>query len=66
MKQKNVLVTIAIVLATLISSCSEDDFQETTGMCQMIIDTNPDKAATNIPLKQVITVTFNEEMNPSI
>ncbi|WP_445720542.1 Ig-like domain-containing protein [Flavobacterium sp.] len=32
----------------------------------MIIDTNPDKAATNIPLNQVITVTFNEEMNPSI
>ncbi|WP_445717889.1 Ig-like domain-containing protein [Flavobacterium sp.] len=35
-------------------------------MCPMIIDTNPDKAATNIPLNQVITVTFNEEMNPSI
>jgi hypothetical protein len=66
MKQKNFLVTIAIVLATLIICCAEDDFQETAGMCPMIIDKNPDKAATNIPLNQVITVTFNEEMNPSI
>ena len=65
MKQKNFLVTIAIVLATLIIGCAEDDFQETAGMCPMIIDTNPDNAATNVPLNQVITVTFNEEMNPS-
>ena len=65
MKQKNFLVTIAIVLATLISGCAEDDFQETAGLCPMVIDTNPDNAATNVPLNQVITVTFNEEMNPS-
>ena len=65
MKQKNFLVTIAIVLATLISGCAEDDFQETAGICPMVIDTNPDNAATNVPLNQVITVTFNEEMNPS-
>lgn len=38
MKQKNFLVTIAIVLATLIIGCAEDDFQETAGMCPMIID----------------------------
>ena len=66
MKQKNFLVSIAIGLATLIIGCAEDDFQETAGMCPMIIDTNPDNAATNVPLNQVITVTFNEEMNPSI
>jgi hypothetical protein len=65
MKQKNFLVTIAIVLATLISGCAEDDFQETAGICPLVIDTNPDNAATNVPLNQVITVTFNEEMNPS-
>ena len=42
MKQKNFLVTIAIVLATLIICCAEDDFQETAGMCPMIIDKKPD------------------------
>ncbi len=65
MKQKNFLVTIAIVLATLITGCAEDNFQETTGLCPMVIDTNPDNSTTNVPLNQAITVTFNEEMNPS-
>lgn len=65
MKQKNFLVTIAIVLATLITGCAEDDFQKTTGLCPMVIDTNPDNSTTNVPLNQAITVTFNEEMNPS-
>ena len=65
MKQKNFLVTIAIVLATLIIGCADDNFQETVGVCPMVVATNPANLATNVPLNQVITVTFNEEMNPS-
>ena len=65
MKYKNFLVTIAIALATLVTGCAEDDFQETAGLCPTIIDVTPDNADTNVPLNQVITVTFNEEMNPS-
>jgi len=65
MKHKNFLVTMAIALATLVTGCAEDDFQETAGLCPTIIDTNPDNSATNVPLNQVITVTFNEEMNPT-
>lgn len=65
MKQKNFLVTIAIALATLITGCAEDDFQEAAGLCPTVIATNPADAAVNVPLNQVITVTFNEEMNPS-
>ncbi|CAM3550288.1 hypothetical protein FSS13T_07960 [Flavobacterium saliperosum S13] len=65
MKQKNFLVTIAIVLATLITGCAKDDFQETAGLCPVVVTTNPTDAAVNVPLNQVITVTFNEEMNPS-
>lgn len=65
MKQKNFLVTIAIVLATLLSGCADDNFQEITGLCPLVIDTNPDNAAINVSLNQVITVTFNEEMNPT-
>ena len=65
MKQKNFLVTMAIVLVTLITSCAKDDFQETLGLCPTVIRTNPINSATNIPLNQVITVTFNEEIDPS-
>lgn len=63
MKQKNFLVTIAIVLATLLSGCADDNFQEITGVCPLVIDTNPDNAAINVSLNQVITVTFKPEFD---
>ena len=65
MKQRNLLLIITIVLITLISGCANDDFQETIGLCPTVIGTNPNDGATNVPLNQVITVTFNEEINPS-
>ena len=64
MKQLYILVTIAIVLVTPLIGCADDDFQENPGICPIIIDSNPSDTATNTPLNQTITVTFNEEMNP--
>jgi len=65
MKQIYILVTAALVVAVLLLGCANDDFQETSGLCPLVIDSNPSNSATNIPLNQVITVTFNEVMNPS-
>jgi hypothetical protein len=65
MKQIYILVTAALVVAVLLMGCANDDFQETSGLCPLVIDSNPSNSATNIPLNQVITVTFNEVMNPS-
>ncbi len=65
MKQNKLLVIIAIALFTLITGCANDDFQETTSLCPTVIATVPANGATNVPLNQVITVTFNEEMNAS-
>ena len=65
MKQKNVLLIITIAIITLVTSCSSDDFQETVGLCPTVTATNPTNLATNVPLNQAITVTFNEEINPS-
>jgi hypothetical protein len=65
MKQKNYLVTFAIALVTLLTGCAKDDFVETLGMCPKVTLTNPANSATDVPLNQVITVTFNEEMNAS-
>ncbi len=64
MKQKNLVVTIAIVLVTLITSCAKDDFQEILGLCPQVITTNPVKSALEIPLNQIITVKFNKPINP--
>src|SRR6478672_5679367 len=65
MRQKYLLATITIVLVALITGCATDDFQETSSSCPVVIATNPTDGATNVPLNQIITVTFNEEMNPS-
>lgn len=49
----------------MITSCANDDFTETVGLCPTVIATNPDNGATNVPLNQIITATFNEEIDPS-
>lgn len=47
------------------SGCAEDDFVEIDGVCPVVVSTVPVNGATNVPLDQVISVTFNEEMNPA-
>ena len=39
-------------------------FQEIDGVCPVVTNTSPLNGATNVPLDQLITVSFNEEMNP--
>ena len=65
MKLKKLLSTIMFVMVVLIVSCSKDDFQETTGICPTVTATSPQNGEINVPLSKVITVTFNEEMNPA-
>ncbi|WP_333667451.1 Ig-like domain-containing protein, partial [Flavobacterium sp.] len=65
MRQKNLLVALAIAMVTLITSCAKDDFQETVGVCPTVTATNPMDGATSVPLNQIITATFNEAMNPN-
>ena len=64
MKTKNLLLTFAILFIALISGCAKDDFEEINGVCPIVINTIPEPGATNVPLDQIITATFNEEMNP--
>jgi hypothetical protein len=64
MKTKNVLLTFAILFIALISGCAKDDFEEIDGVCPVVNLTSPVNGSTNVPLDQLITVTFNEEMNP--
>jgi Ice-binding-like/Bacterial Ig-like domain len=65
MKQKRLIITIVLSIVVLIIGCSKDDFNEIIGVCPVVESTNPSDGVTNVPLNQVITVTFNEEMNPS-
>lgn len=51
--------------AAIMTGCKKDDYVETTYLCPTVISTDPANAATSVPLRQVITATFNEEMDPA-
>ena len=63
MKTKNLLLTFAILIIALISGCAEDDFVETVGVCPVVSSTIPANGALGVPFNQIISVTFNEEIN---
>jgi hypothetical protein len=65
MKAKILLFTFAILCVALISGCANDDFQEVVGVCPIVESTTPLTNALNVPLDQIVTATFNEEMDPS-
>jgi hypothetical protein len=64
MKTKKLLSTIAILFIALISGCASDDFSEVAGVCPVVSATIPNNGAFGVPLNQIISVNFNEEMNP--
>ena len=65
MNTKKLLLTFAILIIALISGCAEDNFIETEGVCPIVSSTIPLNGALGVRLRQVISATFNEEMNPT-
>jgi hypothetical protein len=65
MKTKKLLSIIAILFIALISGCASDDFNEVVGVCPVVSSTVPTDGAFGVPLNQIVTVNFNEEMNPA-
>lgn len=65
MKAKILLFTFAILCVALITGCENDDFKEVVGVCPIVESTTPLSNALDVPLGQIITATFNEEMDPS-
>lgn len=53
----------ALSLIVLVGAC-EDENVEMIGVCPEVESTNPTNLATSVPLDQIITVTFNEAINP--
>jgi hypothetical protein len=64
MKTKKLLSTFAILFIALISGCASDDFNEVAGVCPVVTSTIPTNGAFGVPLNQIISINFNEEMNP--
>jgi hypothetical protein len=67
LKRKNLLLAAfaALSLATFMEGCKKNDFAQVDGVCPLVISTDPANGATSVALNKVISVTFNEEMNPA-
>jgi hypothetical protein len=65
MNTKNLFTTIAMAVVILISGCSKDDVQQTTGESPIVESVNPENGTLNVPLNKTISVNFNQEMKAS-
>ena len=68
MKKRKLLLTTAIAVLSLtafLGSCKKDDFVQVDSVCPLVLTTDPANLATSVALNKVITVTFNEVMNPA-
>ena len=64
MNTKKLFSIIAILFIALIFGCDNDEFVETVGVCPVVASTIPTDGTPGVPLNQIISATFNEEMNP--
>ncbi|KVV13621.1 Ig-like domain-containing protein [Flavobacterium sp. TAB 87] len=63
MKIKQTLTLSLLAFVAVLAGCEKDDFVETIGVCPVVVATAPANGAIDVPLDQIITVTFNEEMD---
>jgi len=55
----------ALSLAVFLGSCKKDDFVQVDGVCPIVLATDPANLTTSVALNKVITITFNEAMDPA-
>lgn len=64
MKNNKLLAAFTIASFVFMVGCIKDTYQEVVGVCPVVLSTTPSSGATNVPLNQIISATFNERMNP--
>jgi len=62
---RRLLATLAIASVVFMSGCKKDEYLAKVGVCPVVVSTIPVNAAVGVPLNQVVSITFNEPMNPS-
>ena len=55
----------ALSLAAFLGSCKKDDFVQGDSVCPVVLTTDPANLATSVALNKIITINFNEEMDPA-
>jgi len=62
----NITWMMLLLLTVFMWQCRKDDFKgETTGVCPLVISTDPANNATSVVSSKIITATFNENMDPA-
>jgi hypothetical protein len=64
MKLKKLLTTLAIIGFVLIAGCKKDDNAKELVQYPLMVSSDPVNLGNDIPLDKIITVTFNESMDP--
>ncbi|MEI6753171.1 MAG: ice-binding family protein [Paludibacter sp.] len=57
------LTTVTIILVVIIAGCKQDDYVTNTGVCPLVISTDPVNSAISVPYNKIISATFNEKMD---
>jgi hypothetical protein len=65
MNIKNIITSIAFAILVVIAGCKKDTYKEVKGLCPKVLSTIPSNGSTSVPLNQVISILFNEEMDPA-
>ena len=55
----------AFSVAAFFGGCKKDNFVQPDGLCPIVVSTDPANLETSVALNKVITITFNENMNPA-
>ncbi len=63
MKKLLLLPLIALAIAVFFNACKKDDFEAKEFLCPIVISTIPVDKAIDVPLDQIISATFNIEMD---
>jgi len=63
MKMNKLLTTVTIILVVIIAGCKQDDYVTNTGVCPLVISTDPVNSAISVPYNKIISATFNEKMD---
>lgn len=59
------MAALSVAAVIFIAGCKKDEYQEKIGVCPLVVSTVPANNAIDIPLGQIITATFNENMDPA-
>jgi hypothetical protein len=60
-----ITASVALLATAFIAGCKKDTYKEPASVCPIVTATSPSNLETGVLTGKVITVTFNEKMNPA-